>query len=414
MARTAKGLTAIACEKAKPTEKPYKLADSGGLYLLVSQAGRYWRWDYRFAGKRKTMALGVYPEVTLAAARDSHTKARAVLRDGMDPMTEKQAAKRKAATDAENSFRALALKWHAVKSASWAANTAAKALRQMELHLFPAIGHKPVTAITPPELLAALRRIPVKYTATRMREVAGQVFRFGIATGFAERNPAADLRDTLPVPKVKHRPALTSPKEFGQFLRDLKEFQGADRLTLLAARLALLTWVRSQEMRLARWEEIDAEAREWRVPAGRMKMGKGLSQAHIVPLSDAALATLEELRTLSGHTPHLFPNVTGKADHMSENTLGRMLWRLGYKNRQTLHGFRASARSILGERGWSRDALERQLDHAERNKVVAAYARGEHLDERRRLMADWGAVVTALESGQTVLPENVIPLTRAA
>lgn len=402
-------LTAVACAKASAKDVPYKLADAGGLYLLVKNAGKYWRFDYRHLGKRKTLALGVFPEVSLAEARAAHAKARALLRDEVDPSEKRQADRMKAQVEAANSFRALALEWHKVKSASWAPRTAAKALRQLEQHLFPAIGHRPVNAITPPELLAALRRIPVAYTATRLRELAGAVFRHGIATGFAERNPAADLTGTLPVPPVRHRPALTTPKEFGEFLRNLAAFESADRLTLLATRLALLTWVRSQELRLAQWSEIDFEAREWRVPAGRMKMGKGLSQAHIVPISDAALAALTELKKLSGHTALLFPNATGKKDWMSENTIGRVLKKMGYQGRQCLHGFRASARSILGERGWSRDALERQLDHAERSKVVAAYARGEHLAERRKLMADWGAVVQALEAG-----ENVVAMPRAA
>ena len=416
MPTLAKGLTAQTVKQTKPAEKAFKLADGGGLYLLVQPGGaRYWRFDYRFAGKRLTLALGVYPEVSLAEARQAHETARQHLRQGLDPMGKRTADRHRARAEAANTFKAVALAWHKVKSAEWAGATAAKVLAQMEAHVFPALGHRPLKSIEPPELLRVLRGIPQAYTATRMREVCGQVFRFGIQEGHGERNPAADLRGALANPDVTHRPALTTPREFGAFLRDLKAYQSADRLTLLAARLALLTFVRSQELRLAQWVEFDLDAREWRVPAGRMKMGKGLSQAHIVPLSDATLATLAELRVLSGHTALLFPNVTGKADHMSENTIGRMLWRMGYKDRQTLHGFRASARSILGERGWSRDALERQLDHAERNRVVAAYARGEHLEERRRLMADWGAVVLALEAGESLLPGgNVIPMARAA
>ena len=411
-----KGLDALTVKKAAPAVKDYKLADAGGLYLLVKPAGgKYWRFDYRFAGKRFTMALGVYPEVSLAEAREAHSKARRQLRDGVDPMSARKTSKVQAISDAANTFHAVALAWHKAKSVNWAEVTASKALAQLEAHIFPKLGHRPIGTITPPELLRVLSAIPHAYTATRLREICGQVFRHGIATGHVERNPAGDLRGALPAPKVKHRPALTTPREFGQFLRDLCAYESADRLTLLATRLALLTFVRSQELRLAQWSEVDEAACEWRIPAGRMKMGKGLSQAHIVPLSAPALEVLAELKTLSGASPLLFPNVTGKADHMSENTIGRMLWRMGYKDRQTLHGFRASARSILGERGWSREALERQLDHAERNKVVAAYARGEHLEERRRLMADWGSVVQALEAGEGMLPgANVVSMMRAA
>jgi integrase len=283
-------------------------------------------------------------------------------------------------------------------------------MTQLENHVIPVIGSRPVVAIAPPELLAMLRRVTHQYTATRIRELCGAVFKYGVATGKAERNPAADLAGALPTPKVKHRPALTTPREFGQFLRDLKAFESADPLTLVATRLALLTFVRSQELRLGQWAEVDFDAREWRIPAGRMKAGKGLSQAHVVPLSSAALATLADLRDLSGHTPHMFPNLTGKKDHMSENTIGALLKRMGYQDRQTLHGFRASARSLLSESGkWSVAAMERQLDHAERNKVVAAYARSEHLAERVEMMEEWGRMVTVLEAGA-----NVIELQRAA
>lgn len=397
-------LTDAKCKNAKPGAKPYKLADIGGLYLLVTPARqRYWRYDYRFLNKRKTMALGVYPETSLADAREAHAKAHALVKAGTDPMAQRQADKRQALADAENSFRLLALEWHEAHKAKWVQSTAFKTKRQLETHIFPLLGHRPTSSITALDLLAVLKRIKAAYTATRLREVCGQIFRYGIAHGKASHNPAADLRGALVTPNVKHRPALTSRREFGQFLRELRAFKAADPLTLLATRLALLTFVRSQELRLARWEEVDVAEREWRIPAGRMKMSKGSNQAHVVPLSDQAIATIEELRRLTGATPFLFPNNYGSDDCMSENTIGRMLWRLGYKGRQTLHGFRASARSLLSERGWTVEALERQLDHAERSKVVAAYARSEHLSERRQIMDDWGGIVAALEAGDNVI-----------
>lgn len=399
-------LTDSACRNAAATDKPRKLADAGGLYLLVKPGGKYWRWDYRHAGQRRTMALGVYPEVKLTAARAAHAKARAVLAEGIDPMARRTATKRQARDEAGSTFEGLARDWHRMKSAKWAQVTADKALTQMEQHLFPRLGHKPVTGITAPELLMVLRRVEsagTPYTATRLREICGQVFRFGIATGRAMSNPAGDLRGALETPTATHRPALTTRRDFGAFLRDLAGFKAADPMTLLATRLALLTFVRSQELRGARWDEIDIEAREWRIPAGRMKMAKGSNQAHVVPLSPQALEVLETLRALTGGEGLLLPNVNGADDSMSENTIGRMLWRLGYKGRQTLHGFRASARSLLSERGWSVAALERQLDHAERSKVVAAYARAEHLAERRQIMDDWGALVAEMESGSNVV-----------
>jgi len=329
-----------------------------------------------------------------------------VLTDGADPMLERQADKRRGLQQAADSFKAVALDWHKAKTARWESTTARKVLRHLEADVLPQIGHRPVSAITPPEVLSMLRKIESRgagYTATRLREICGQVFRYAIANGRATYNPAADLVGALVSPVVKHRPAITDRREFGVFLRDLRDFKNADVLTLLATRMALLTFVRSQELRLAKWKEIDTDAREWRVPAGRMKMAKGSNQAHIVPLSDQAIGILEQIRALTGSGDSVFPNNYGADGYMSENTIGNMLKRMGYKNRQTLHGFRASARSLLSERGWSVPALERQLDHAERSKVVAAYARSEHLDERRRLMADWGQQVESLEAGDNVI-----------
>lgn len=405
-------LTDADCRNAKPQEKARKLSDTHGLHLLVKPAGKYWRWDYRHAGKRKTMALGVYPEVGLKAARERVAAGRGLLANGQDPMQARAEQKQAQAVAAANSFKAVALDWHAGKSKRWVAVTAAKTLTHLEADLFPTLGARPVSAITPPELLAVLKKVEDRgaaYTATRLREICGSIFKFAIATGRATYNPAADLTGTIVKPKVKHRPAITDRREFGAFLRHLKSYGSADSLTLLATRLALLTFVRSQELRYAEWGEIDFEAGEWRVPAGRMKMGKGLSQAHIVPLSQEAVDTLKEIRELTGHPRLVLPSQQGEGRVMSENTIGILLKRMGYQDRQTLHGFRASARSLLSERGWSEAALERQLDHAERDAVVAAYARSQHLEERRRLMADWGKFVAALEAG-----ENVIPLRKSA
>lgn len=405
-------LTDVKCRTVKATDKPLKMADGAGLYLLVKTAGKYWRWDYRHAGKRKTMALGVYPETSLADARAAMAKAREMLAAGADPMTERATEKRRAVEEAADSFRLVALEWHKTRSARWVASTAQKSMRQLEIYVFPAFGHKPVSQVSAPDLLAMLRKAQsagVGNTAVRLREICGQVFRFAIIHGRATYNPAADLVGAIEAPAVQHRPALTDRRTFGQFLRDLAAYTSADRLTLLATRLALLTFVRSGELRLARWDEVDFDAAEWRIPAGRMKMAKGSNQAHVVPLAPQALAVLHELRALTGHGPLIFPSNHTSRETMSENTIGLMLKRMGYGGRQTLHGFRASARSLLSERGWSVPALERQLDHAERSKVVAAYARSEHLDERRRMMADWGALVSSMEAG-----ENVVPLVRAA
>lgn len=396
-------LTDIQCRTTKPEEKPKKLADEKGLYLLVKLAGKYWRWDYRFAGRRQTMALGVYPEVDLKTARKRRDAGRLELSEGRNPMVSRTTAKRAAANEHANTFEGAARAWLDFQAKKWAPRTRAKNLKHFTADVFPFIGRRPTAQILPEEIKKVLDRIEGRdaaYTAGRIKEMCSQVFRHAIAVGVAKRNPAAEMMNTLVVPATKHRPALTNPLEFGMFLRDLRAYRAADQITLLATWFALLTFVRSSELRFAKWSEIDIEGREWRIPALRMKMNKGSNQQHIVPLSPQAIEVLRQLRPLSGQFPNMFPNTYGPDGFMSENTIGRMLIRMGYQGRQTLHGFRASARSILSERGWSFAALERQLDHAEHSKVVAAYARAEHLNERRKLMDDWGSLVQQLESAK--------------
>ncbi len=406
-------LTDTFVRQVKPTAKVVgvKYTDGGGMYLLVKPGGKYWRLDYRFAGKRKTLALGIYPEVSLANARKRREAARELLADGKDPSEAKRAGKRTNAAAAANTFKAVALEWHAMKAKSCAASTSEKRLSHMENHIFPVIGARPVADIQPPEILAMIQGIAAKgtaYTAGRLRETCGQVFRYAIQTGRATYDPAAAMRGAIEKPTVNHRPALTTKREFGEFVRDLRDTTRADPLTKLCARFGLLTWTRPKELRQAKWEQIDTAAAEWRIPAIEMKTGKHL-QAHTVALSAQALALLPELRALSGHTDRLFPSGGNAGGVISENTINNLFRRMGYADRQSHHGLRASARSLLSERGWSTEALERQLDHKEANQAVAAYARSQHLEERRRFMADWGALVETLESG-----DNVIPLRGAA
>lgn len=401
-------LTDTFVRQVKHTGKPAgdKYADGGGMYLLVKAAGKYWRMDYTHASKRKTLALGIYPEVSLAKARQRRDKARELLADGIDPSMAKREEKLAKAGAAGNTFKAIALEWHAMKSKGCATNTSDKRLTQLENHIFPAIGNRPVADIKPPEILAMVQGVAAKgtaYTAGRLREICGQVFRFAIQTGRATYDPAAAMRGAIEKPAVNHRPALTTRREFGQFVRDLRDTTRADPLTKLCARFGLLTWTRPKELRQARWDQFDLEAAEWRIPAIEMKTGKHL-QAHTVALSAQALEILPQLRELSGHTDRLFPSGGNKGGVISENTINNLFRRMGYIDKQSHHGLRASARSLLSERGWSTEALERQLDHKEANQAVAAYARSQHLDERRRFMADWGALVAALESGDNVIP----------
>ncbi len=402
-------LTDVAIRKAKPADKPKKLADEKGLYLLVNRAGKYWRMDYRFMDKRKTLALGVYSDVSLARAREKRDEARALLADGIDPGEHRKESKQAAMAAMANSFEAVAREWHAEKlKKKWTQSTADKTMTQLEAYVFPEIGHVPIASLKASQILAMLRKVEARgiaYTAVRLREVCGQIFRYGVATGRAEDNPAAHLVGALHKPEVSHRPAITDRREFGAFLRDLRAATGYDPVTRHACYFALLTFVRAQEFRYARWEEIDFKAREFKVPAKRMKTGKGLP-AHTVPLSTQALALLHELKDQTGHTKYLFPKMKGfgDAEVISENTVGKMLNNMGYQGRQCVHGFRASARSILSEQGWSREAMERQLDHKETDSTIAAYARSEHLPERRRMMQAWADTCDALEAGGEVIP----------
>lgn len=413
-------LSEQAIKKAKPGLKPlregghvevdgaYKLSDEKGLYLLVNPTGsKWWRLKYRIGGKEKLLALGTYPEVSLARAREKRDEARKLLADGIDPGAAKQEKKRADKLAHANNFEAVAREWHAGKSKRWAKVTADKAMTHLKAYVFPEIGHLPVSEVKAAQLLAMLRKVEsqgIAYTATRLREMCGQVFRYAVATGRAEDNPAAHLLGAMQKPATTHRPAITDRREFAVFLRDLRAAEGYDPITRHACYFALYTFVRAQEFRFARWEEIDWDAKEWKVPAKRMKVGKHLP-AHTVPLSKQVIALLEDLSELTGRTPFLFPKAKGygEGEVISENTVGKMLNNMGYQGRQCVHGFRASARSILSEQGWSREAMERQLDHKEKDGTVAAYARSEHLPERRKMMQAWADTCDALEAGAAVL-----------
>lgn len=401
-------LTDTFIKTVKPVGKPngHKYSDGGGMYLHVLPAGKYWRLAYRFMGKQKLLSLGVYPSVTLLNARQKREKARALLLAGTDPGVAKRVDKAMTTTAHENNFKAIALEWHVMKSKSTSASTTFKRLSHLETHIFPKIGHLPIAIVKPAEVLSTLNSVVASgavYTAGRIREICGQVFRYAIQTSRADYDPTASMRGAIEKPMPHHRPALTTPTEFGKFLRDLKDTDQARPMTKLCARFGLLTWTRPKELRQARWEQISVDKREWRIPAIQMKTGKQL-QAHIVPLSPACQDILPKLWELTGHTDRLFPNSGNASGTISENTINNLFRRLGYKDKQSHHGLRASARSLLSERGWTAAALERQLDHKEANKAVAAYARSQYLEERRKFMDDWAQLVVALEVGDTVEP----------
>ena len=384
-----------------------KYSDGGGLYLHVKPTGKYWRMNYRFDGKQKTLSFGVYPDATLAVARARRDDARRLLDGEIDPSEVKQQKKIKKIEDATSTFMAVAVQWHLLKCKQTEEGTSAKRITQLENHVFPRFGDQHIASIKPPQILLMLQEIAgagSSYTATRIREICAQVFRYGIQNGRCEYNPADQMKGAVIKDRVKHRPAITNKKEFGQFVRDLKNTDCADLLTRLAGRMGLYTWTRPGELRFARWPEFDLQEAVWRIPAERMKTGKHL-QDHIVPLSSGAIAVLHEIKELVGESGYLFPaRTSGKTGVISENTVNNVFRRMGYADKQSHHGLRASARSLLAERGWARDALQRQLDHREADMAVAAYARSEHLDERKRFMQDWSNLVAELEHGAEIIP----------
>lgn len=372
---------------AKPRTKPYKIADGEGLFLLIAPSGsKYWRLKYFFAGKEKTLALGVYPETSLADARERRAQARKALATGNDPGELKKEAKRLAVLKNANTFENVAREWIENRKHEWAPTTVKALLGRLEQYILPKLGHRPIAEIAAPEVLAMLRLIENKgalETARRVMQITGQTFMYAIATGRAERNPVPDLRGALKVPVVKHRSYLEA-SELPTYLKKLEAFDGTLQ-TKLALRLLLLTFVRSIELRGAQWPEIDWAKAEWRIPAERMKM----KELHIVPLSRQAIAVLRELEKFNGDKTYVFPNHHNPSSFMSENAMLYALYRMGYHSRATGHGFRSTASTILNEHGFRADVIERQLAHSERNNVRAAYNHAQYLPERRKMMQWW-------------------------
>ncbi len=397
-------LTATAVRNVQASDKARKLTDGHGLYLLVTPAGgKLWRFDYRFDGKRKTLAIGRVPEVGLREARELHAAARSALARGIDPGEARKQARARRATIAEESFEAVAREWFAKNAPRWAKSHAGRIMRRLERDVFPWLGDRPIAEIGAPEILTVLRRVEARgalETAHRELQSCSQVFRYGVAIGKAQRDPTGDLRGALPPACSKHYPTITEPKGIGALLRAIEGYEGS-LVTRCALRMAPLVFVRPGELRGAEWAEIDLDAAEWRIPGERMKMGA----RHLVPLSRQAVAILRELQPLTGAGKLVFPSERTRERPFSENTLNAALRRLGFtKDEMTAHGFRSMASTILNEQGWNRDAIERQLAHVERNTVRAAYNYAEHLEERRRMMQAWANYLDSLRDGAEVVP----------
>lgn len=392
-------LTPSAVANARAQVKPYKLADGRGLYLLVQPTGaRWWRFDYTrpTTGKRNTLSLGTFPEVPLRKARERAQAARDAVADGTDP-GEARAQERAAQA---STFGALAAEWLTMQRAKLAEVTHRKAV--WLLSLASDLDPLPVTAVTAPRVLDVLRKIEATgahETARRVRQRISQVCRFAVATGRAESDPTAALRGALAPVVATSRAAITDPAAVGELLRALESYTGQPT-TCAALRLAPLLFVRPGELRAMEWAELDLPAAVWRIPAARMKM----REAHVVPLAPQAVAILRELEPLTGRGRFVFPSLRTADRPMSENTVNAALRRLGFdKETMTGHGFRALASTRLNELGWSPDVIERQLAHAERNAVRAAYNRASYLQERTRMMAAWADYLDGLRAGADVV-----------
>ena len=398
-------LSDTAIKAAKPkADKAYKLPDEKGMYLLINPNGsKYFRLKYRFDGKEKVLALGVYPETSLKKAREKRDEARILLADSIDPGENRKAVKSSKAESATNSFEVIAREWGAKKVDTWDdKNNRSK--RMLERNIFPWLGGKPITDILPKDILDCLRRVEDRgtiETAHRSLQICGQVFRYAVATGRVDRDITPDLRGALPPAKGEHFAAITEPKQVAELLRAIDGYQGS-LSAICALKIAPLVFVRPGELRAAEWEHIDLDAKEWRYYVSKTDV------QHIVPLSSQAIKILEELHPLTGHGRFVFSSErTPRGDRcMSENTLNAALKRLGYgKDVMTAHGFRAMARTILDEvMGVRVDFIEHQLAHAVKDTNGRAYNRTAHLPERHKMMQVWADYLDGLKNGAQVIP----------
>ena len=400
-------LTDLALRNARPGDKPRRLSDGGGLFLEVRPNGsKYWRMAYRYAGKQKLLALGVYPNVSAPEARKVAREAKEHLADGRDPGLVKKILKGTNCT--ENTFQAVAEEWIGRFKHMWTESHFKNVSGRLQKDIYPWIGNRPVGEITAPELLLVLRKIEARghlESAHRASTNAGQVFMYAIATGRAERNPAADLKGAIPPPIVKHMSTITDPEQVGELMRAISRYHGSP-LTKYALQLAIHVFLRSGELRLAEWTEIDFEKAEWRIPISRMKGKKRDKEAnpsayHLVPIAKQILTIFGEIHALTGNGKFLFPGLRSASRPMSDATLTNALRRMGYSQEELhVHGFRAMARTLIRqELGFDEEPIERQLGHAVKGPLGAAYNRANFVAERKRMMQAWADYLENLEAG---------------
>lgn len=391
-------LTDVKVRNVKAQAKPQKLTDGEGMYLLITEQGaKLWRMQYRYQGKQKTLALGKYPDVSLTDARKRRHDARELLANGFDPMEAKKSQKVERAVQAANTFAAVAKEWHEKFKPDWTEGHAAQIWRRLEDDTFPDMGSRPIAEIKAADVLQVLRRIEPRSleSAHRVKTAIGQVFRYAVATGRAERDPTADLRGALRQVKNNHYSAPTDPKKIGPLMRSLDAYSGSP-IVRAALRIMPLVFLRPGELRLAEWVEFDLDAAEWNIPAERMKM----KIAHLVPLSRQLVEILRELQAMTGGGRFLFPGHRSKAKPMSDMAVNAALRSMGYDRDVIVgHGFRAMARTLLDEvLGFRPDIIEHQLAHAVKDPLGRAYNRTMHLEARRKMMQDWADYLDDLKT----------------
>jgi len=390
--------------KPKTNPKDYKFYDEKGLYLLVKANGsKYWRFRYRFDGKEKLLALGVYPKVSLSEARIKQGQAQELLDDDVDPSKDKKQQKDADKLKKANTFEAVARDWYEEEKKEWTPDHAMRVIHSLEKEIFPHIGDMPITKISTPDIKRAINLIQKRGAfdiAKRSLQRCSSVFSYAIQSGIAEINPARDLIGSIKSPKVKHQPSLKR-EELPECLKRIGSYDGMLQ-TKIALRLLIHTFVRPGELRGARWDEFDLDGKEWRIPQERMKIKEGGD--HIVPLTKQSIKLINELEPITGRYELLFPGERRATQPMSENTLLFALYRMGYKGKATPHGFRATASSILNEQNFNSDAIERQLSHIERNKVKGAYNyNAEFMKERKKIMKWWSDYLDDMEHEKIVI-----------
>lgn len=381
-------LTEDLVRAAEVRDRIYRIFDERGLYIEVSPKGsKYWRMKYTLGGREKRLAFGVWPEVSLEEARERRDVARRVIRDGSDPVEKKKESKRQLMQRSENVFEVIAREWHENQRAKWTDDSAKRVLSQLELDVFESLGTRPIEEITALELLKVMREIEKRdanCTARICLRTCGRVFKYAIVTGRAKHDVSHGLNTALKPYKAKNHKHLPEG-DLPEFIQRLEGYSG-NLQTKLALKLLVLTFLRTNEVRYAQWEEINFEKKEWRIPAARMK----LASEHIVPLSEQVVEVLKQMQAISGDRSYVFPGRVDPKKPMSENAMLFAMYSMGYRGKATVHGFRATASTILNENGFKGDVIERQLAHLERNKIRAAYNHAEYLPERRVMMDWWG------------------------